>query len=91
MNYLKWLLGIVVIFVISFSLFLISMSFHDGPMEIFAGGTFKTGNLVSGPEPDWNEIKDRATIQLQSIEPPRSRVTWLAVIDGKLYVSPVAI
>ena len=85
MNYFKWLLGFITIIILSFCVFLLYMRFHDGPIQIFSGGAFKTGELQTGPEPVWNEIKDRGTIQIQSIKPPRSRITWLAVIDGKLY------
>jgi hypothetical protein len=60
--------------------------FHDGPIEVFAGGAFQTGELIQGPEPDWNDIADLATFEVQTIEPPRSRTTWLAVVDGRVFV-----
>ena len=85
MNYFKWLSGFMAVLALLFGVFLFYMRFHDGPIQIFSGGAFKTGKLQTGLEPDWNEIKDRGTIQIQSITPARSRITWLAVIDGKIY------
>lgn len=86
MNFFKWLLTIIAVIIIALSAFLFSMRFHDGPIEIFAGGPFKTGEEVRGEEPDWTKIADLATIELQSIEPARSRTLWLVVIDGRIFV-----
>lgn len=84
MGFLKWLLGFITVVVVSMALFLIYMKSHDGPIEIFSGGPFQTGELTS-TEPNWDSIKDRETLQFQLLDPPRSRTTWLAVHEGKLY------
>jgi len=84
MGFLKWLLGFIAVVVVAMTTFLTYMKFHDGPIEIFAGGPFQTGELVT-TEPNWNSIKDLETMQFQLIEPPRSRTTWLAVHKDKLY------
>jgi hypothetical protein len=62
------------------------MRFHDGPLEIIAGGPFKTGELVQGPEPDWSFIKDRPTIEFQLFDPETSRTLWVVVDNNKLYL-----
>ena len=85
MNYLKWLMGFALLLTFAISMFLFYMRFHDGPIEIFAGGAFKTGESIEGTEPDWSALKDRETIQFQTLEPARSRTTWLAVHQGKIY------
>lgn len=85
MNFLKGLLAFIAILVISAALFLLYMKSHDGPIEIFSGGPFQSGTLVTGPEPDWNKIKELETFQIQLLDPPRSRTTWLAVHEGRLF------
>jgi hypothetical protein len=60
--------------------------FADGPLEIIAGGPFKTGELVSGPEPDWSFVRDMATVEFQLEKPPRSRTTWIVEHQGKIYI-----
>lgn len=39
-----------------------------------------------GAEPDWSFLGDVGTIDLQLLDPPRSRVVWVADYDGKAYV-----
>ena len=86
MNFIKWLLILIATIVIAIGSFLFYMGFHDGPIEIFAGGAFQTGKLIQGPEPDWNDIADLTTFEVQTVEPPRSRTTWLAVVEGRIFV-----
>ena len=86
MNFLKWLIAIIVVMVLAFGAFMFSMRFHDGPIEVFAGGPFEVGNVYSGPEPDWTPYTDRATIQLQSVVPARSRTVWLVVIENRIFI-----
>jgi hypothetical protein len=83
---LKWFLIVIGAIAALIALFFFSMRFHDGPMEIIAGGPFQSGELVQGPEPDWSFLRDRATIEFQIMDPPTSRVIWLAVYENKLYV-----
>lgn len=83
---LKWFLILIGTVVVTIVLFFVYMRFHDGPMEIIAGGPFKTGELVQGPEPDWAFIKDRPTIEFQLFDPETSRIIWVAVNDNKLYL-----
>ena len=44
------------------------------------------GELVTGAEPDWSFLGDVGTIELQLLDPPRSRLIWVADYDGKMYV-----
>jgi hypothetical protein len=83
---LKWFLISVAVIVAVILLFFGYMRFHDGPIEIIAGGPFSTGEKYVGPEPDWSFIKDRQTIEFQLMDPPTSRVLWHVVNDNKLYV-----
>ena len=58
----------------------------DPPSAFFGGGPLVAGDLVTGPEPDWSFLGDVGTIELQLLDPPRSRVIWVADYDGKIYV-----
>ena len=58
----------------------------DPPSAFFGGGPLVDGELVTGPEPDWSFVSDIALVDLQLVEPPRSRVVFIADHDGKLYV-----
>ena len=60
--------------------------FTDGANRLFSGGPLVAGELQTGPEPDWSFVKDIPTIELQLLDPPRSRRIWTAEHDGKLYV-----
>ena len=83
---LKWigyfLLGIVV-FV---GVYLFAMRFADGPSGPVAGGAFTTGTLHRGPEPDWREMRERGEVEFQLLDPPRSRTTWIAEHEGRIYI-----
>ena len=66
-------------------IFLFSMRFTDGPIEIFTGGPFSTGELTEAPS-DWSYLTDRDLIEFQTIDPSRSRTVWLAVHEERLFV-----
>jgi hypothetical protein len=58
----------------------------DPPSAFFGGGPLTGGDLLTGPEPDWSFLGDVGTVDLQLLDPPRSRVIWIADYDGKAYV-----
>ena len=60
--------------------------FADGPNRLFSGGPLVSGALHSGPEPDWSFVREVDTIELQLLDPPRSRRIWTAEHGGRLYV-----
>ena len=91
MRFLRWIgialavliLGLVAIAIIARS--------SDGPLggyplAVFPGGPLRTGELVTGPEPDWSFADDIELLELQLVDPAGSRNTWLVVHEGKLYV-----
>ena len=65
---------------------LVAARFSDGPLAIVAGGPFSSGDLYEGPEPDWGDLVDIDTVEFQSLDPVRSRTTWIAVHDGRLFI-----
>ena len=56
---------------------LVGARFADGPMGIVAGGPFRSGEMVSGQEPDWSFVRDVREVEFQLLDPPRSRTTWI--------------
>ena len=92
MGFLRWIgialavlvLGLVAVAIVSRSL--------DGPLRplpfaLLPGGPLRTGELVTGPEPDWSFARDIEVMEFQLLEPARSRTIWLLVHEGKLYVA----
>ena len=64
----------------------VKQRYADGPNRLFSGGPLVAGELHAGPEPDWSFVEDIGTIELQLLDPPRSRRIWTTEHDGKLYV-----
>ncbi len=84
-KFFKWFgisLGTLVLLI---GLFLISMRFSDGPVEIFSGGPFTSGELSAAPD-DWSFLTERGTIEFQTMDPTTSRTVWLAVHQGRLFL-----
>jgi hypothetical protein len=65
---------------------LVGARFADGPLAIVAGGPFRTGELVTGAEPDWSFVRDTSEVELQLLEPARSRTTWIVVHEGRAFI-----
>ena len=83
---LKGLAGLVLVIAVLMAGVLIAARFSDGPLAIIAGGPFTSGELSQGPEPNWEHLKDVETVEFQLLDPPRSRTTWIAVHDGRLFI-----
>jgi hypothetical protein len=64
----------------------VKQRFGDGPNRVFSGGALVAGELHTGPEPDWSFVSDIPTIEMQLLDPPRSRRIWIAEANGKLYI-----
>ena len=60
--------------------------FADGPNRVFDGGALESGELHTGAEPVWRFVSEIPTIEMQLLDPPRSRRIWTAEYDGKIYV-----
>ncbi len=77
---------LVLIPVVTLFALAVSARFSDGPSVVFAGGPLVAGELVTGAEPDWSFARDVGTIELQLLDPPRSRIVWIAGSEGKICV-----
>ena len=60
--------------------------FTDGADFVFSGGPLVYGELHAGPEPDWGFTDEIQTIELQLLDPPRSRRIWIQAHDERIYV-----
>jgi hypothetical protein len=78
--------GLLALLLVAIGGLLIGARFADGPVAIIAGGPFTSGELVSGPEPDWSFVRDVQEVEFQLLEPARSRTTWILDHEGKAYI-----
>jgi hypothetical protein len=60
--------------------------FGDGPTGILPGGPLHKGELSSAEGVDWSFTEGIREVELQLLDPPRSRTTWIVVHGGQLYV-----
>ncbi|MBT3867840.1 MAG: hypothetical protein HOF19_07995, partial [Gammaproteobacteria bacterium] len=77
---LKWFFSFIITVFIAVGAVLFLVRSHDGPIEILSGGPFQTGERVPSSD-DWSFLTDYATLEMQTMAPPRSRTMWLAVYD----------
>ena len=82
---LKWLLGILLVLLLLPVVLVILVRFHDGPMEIVAGGPFRSGELVTEVE-DWSFLNDIYTLEMETKKTGKSRVLWVAVHENQVYI-----
>jgi len=59
----------------------------DGPSIIFPGGELVSGDLYTGPEPDWSFTDQVSTVDLQLNNPLSSRLIWILESEGKIYIT----
>ncbi len=83
MRALKWIaivaiVGVVILFGIS--------RMADGPIGILAGGPLVAGERYTGTEPDWSFVRDVREVELQSLDPARSRTTWILDVGGRAFI-----
>jgi len=75
-----------VVVVLGIAVLFVAARFSDGPLAMIAGGPFTSGEVMSGPEPDWSFVSSIQVVEFQLVDPPRSRTTWILEHDGKAYI-----
>lgn len=81
------LVGILVLIpAVALATLRIQHSSDDGASIVFPGGELLSGELYSGPEPDWSFTDQISTIELQLFDPISSRRIWIMESEGKIYV-----
>jgi hypothetical protein len=86
MKVLRWIGIVVAALVVVIALVFVGARFADGPLALIPGGALRSGELVADPDVDWTFAADVPEIELQLVDPVRSRTVWLVVHDGQLYV-----
>lgn len=86
MRVLRWIgIGLVVVVAALVVAGMVARG-RDGPLGPFPGGPLQAGERVDEPVADWSFITELREAELQLLEPPRSRTTWLVVHEGALYI-----
>lgn len=60
---------------------------NDGPSIVFPGGELVSGDLYTGPEPNWDFTRDIQTIELELEDSGTSRLIWILNADGRAYIA----
>ena len=65
---------------------IVAARFRDGPTGPLPGGPLERGELVAEGLTNPESVAAVMEVELQLLEPPRSRTTWIVVHEGALYV-----
>jgi hypothetical protein len=84
MRVIRWIGIAIGVLVLCVGALAIGARFSDGPIAMFPGGPFRSGEWVEAADVDWSFATDLEEIELQSDD--RSRTTWILVLDGEPYV-----
>ncbi len=86
MAVLRWIaIGLAVVLA-GVAALAVAARFSDGPMGPMAGGALEAGERADFTAVDWAFAREVGEIELQLVEPPRSRTTWIAYHDGAVYI-----
>lgn len=85
MKVVRWLLtGLAVVLLLAAGAVLAARH-ADGPVGPLPGGALVAGERVSGPV-DWSFVEGVQEVELQLVEPPRSRTVWIVHHEGSAYI-----
>lgn len=79
-------IGVAVLVVVT-ALALFVMGRADGPVFIFAGGPFTSGELVEFDAFDWEAVDHLTEFEMEITGAETSRTLWFSVHDGVPYVA----
>lgn len=65
----------------------LSLSRSDGPVFIFAGGPFRTGQEVPLQEMEWDRLDEQHELEMEIVSTESSLTLWFSVEDGVPYVA----
>ena len=88
----KWFAITIGSIALLMSLFFIYMRMHDGPVEFVPGftmsigGPFRSGKLEPPPD-NWDFLKDREEIEMETLNLGTSKTIWVSVVDGRMFVA----
>ncbi len=80
-------IGIIILLpLISIVTLKIAKQDNDGPSILFPGGELVSGELHTGPDPDWSFTDDLFVIELQLDHPLSSRTIFIIESGGRVYI-----
>ena len=88
---LKWVGIVLGTVIVTMLLFFGYMRLHDGPVEFYpgftisTGGPFRSGSLAPSPD-DWTFLKDRAEVEMETLNLGTSKTIWVMVVDGRMFI-----
>ena len=59
----------------------------DGPVFVFAGGPFRSGEPVALADLDWAALDARTELELELVAEASSLTLWFSVHEGAAYVA----
>ena len=62
------------------------LSRADGPVWVFAGGPFRSGEIVAFEDLDWGVLDARHELELEIVGAESSRILWFNAVEGAVYV-----
>jgi hypothetical protein len=86
MNGLRITAIVIGALLIAFGLIAQAGRYMDGPLGPLPGGALERGQAVPAGSIPWDEFAHVETIELQLLEPARSRTTWIVEYAGAAYV-----
>ena len=86
MRVLRWLGIAVAVLVAAIASVAIGARLSDGPLGPFPGGPLVAGAMIDGPVKDWAFVDSVKEIDLQLLNPARSRTTWIISHKGRAYI-----
>lgn len=83
---LRWIGIVIAVIIAALVLTALFARVSDGPIGIFAGGPLTSGEYIDEEFSDWSAYEGVPEIDMQLLEPPRSRRVWTIVDEGNLYI-----
>jgi hypothetical protein len=78
---------LAVLLVVAYAAASFLLSRADGPVFVFAGGPFRSGEVVDLPAIDWKSLDARHELEMEIVGAGSSRTLWFSVTDGVPYVA----
>jgi len=86
MKILRWIAGLLLALAVLLLAVMGLARQSDGPWAFFPGGPLESGELVASTPLDWTGFAGVELIEMQLLEPPTSRTTWILVREGAAYI-----
>ena len=65
----------------------LGLSNADGPLFIFQGGPFRSGEVVAYDALDWTRLDAKTELEMEIVGAETSLTLWFSVTDGKPFVA----